>query len=120
MNSGRICSTSTNARGANEYGTLRERASFDRLHTPLKGQLHALGWEVESTQNAAGRVVERSIYHGGNSGRSRANAWFCPESGWGTVIVCNNGAGDGSEMGEAFYALLQELKIIESEASAGR
>jgi hypothetical protein len=55
--------------------------------------------------------VERSIYHGGYSGRSRANMWFCPESGWGTVIVYNSGEGDGGELGEVFYALLRELKI---------
>jgi CubicO group peptidase (beta-lactamase class C family) len=99
------------SRGADGYGQLLKRESFDRLHAPLEGQQYALGWEVEVTHNAGGQVVERSIYHGGYSGRSRANMWFCPESGWGTVIVCNSGKGDGSEMGAVFYALLRELKI---------
>ena len=100
------------ARGAEAHSQLLKPESFDRLHTPLKGQQYALGWEVEVTRNAGGQVVERSIYHGGYSGRSRANMWFGPESGWGTVIVCNSGKGDGSQMGEVFYALLRELKII--------
>jgi hypothetical protein len=38
--------------------------------------------------------------------------WFCPESGWGTVIICNSGKGDGTQMGEVFFALLREMKII--------
>jgi len=100
------------ARGADAYSRLLKQESFDRLHAPLEGQQYALGWEVEVTRNADGQVVERSIYHGGYSGRSRANMWFGPESGWGTVIVCNSGKGDGSQMGEVFYALLRELKII--------
>jgi CubicO group peptidase (beta-lactamase class C family) len=98
-------------RGANGYGRLLKQESFNRLHAPLEGQQYALGWEVEVTRDPDGQVVERSIYHGGYSGRSRANMWFCPESGWGTVIVCNSGEGDGSEMGEVFHALLRELKI---------
>jgi D-alanyl-D-alanine carboxypeptidase len=100
------------ARGADAHSQLLKQESFDRLHAPLKGQQYALGWEVEVTRNADGQVVERSIYHGGYSGRSRANMWFCPESGWGTVIVCNSGKGDGSQMGAVFFALLRELKII--------
>jgi CubicO group peptidase (beta-lactamase class C family) len=99
------------ARGADAYSQLLKQESFDRLHTPLKGQQYALGWDVEITRNAGGQVVERSIYHGGYTGESRTNMWFGPESGWGTVIVCNSGD-EGSGMSEVFYALLREMKII--------
>ncbi len=102
------------ARGANGYGKMLTRESFDRLHAPLEGQQYALGWEVQVTPDAAGRIVERSIYHGGYTGGARANMWFCPESGWGTVIVCNDGSGVGEEMGAVFYELLKEMKIVPS------
>jgi CubicO group peptidase (beta-lactamase class C family) len=100
------------ARGADANSQLLKRESFDRLHAPLKGQQYALGWFVEVTRNADGQIFERSIYHGGYSGRTGANMWFCPESGWETVIVCNSGKGGEFKMGEVFYALLREMKLI--------
>jgi hypothetical protein len=35
--------------------------------------------------------------------------WFCPESEWGTIIVCNHGRGEGTEMAAVFYELLKEF-----------
>jgi CubicO group peptidase (beta-lactamase class C family) len=99
-------------RGANQHGKLLKPESFDRLYTPPADGQYALGWEVQFTRDTAGKVVERSIYHGGYSGRFRANMWFCPESGWGTVIFCNDGRGEGKEMGDVFRALLKETKVI--------
>jgi D-alanyl-D-alanine carboxypeptidase len=103
-----------NMRGLNGHGRLLTRESFDRLHAPLEGQQYALGWEVQTTRDADGKIIERSIYHGGYNGTARANMWFCPESGWGTVIVCNDGGGDGAEMGQVFYELLKEMEIVSS------
>ena len=99
--------------GAIGRGLLLKSQSFDRLHTPLKGQNYALGWEVEIKRNSEGKVIERSMYHGGYTGRTRANMWFCPESQWGTVIVCNHGRGVGEEMSTVFYALLQEFEKLD-------
>lgn len=99
-------------RGANGHGRLLKPETFARLYTPPPGGQYALGWEVEIKRDAGGKVAERSIYHGGYSGRFRANMWFCPESQWGTVIVCNDGRGDGAEMASVFLALLKEFKVI--------
>lgn len=99
--------------GANGNRRLLRQESFERLHAPLAGQQYALGWEVEIKRDSGGKVIERSIYHGGYSGRFRANIWFCPESQWGTVIVCNDGRGDGSEMSAVFLSLLKEFRIVE-------
>ena len=100
-------------RGANGSGHFLQKESFDRLYTPPPGQQYALGWEVEIKRDSTGKVIERSIYHGGYSGGFRANMWFCPESGWGTVIFCNDGRGDGAEMAAVFLALLKEFRLIE-------
>lgn len=100
-------------RGANGVATVLRPESFERLHAPLAGQSYALGWDVEVTRDSAGEVIERSIFHGGFTGRDRANMWFCPESGWGAVMVCNSGDGDGTEMGQAFHALLKEIGVTE-------
>jgi len=99
-------------RGANGHGRLLKPETFARLYTPPPGGRYALGWEVEIKRDAGGKVIERSIYHGGYSGRFRANLWFCPESQWGTVIVCNDGRGDGAEMAAVFRALLREFNLI--------
>ena len=80
--------------GANGNGTLLSRGSFARLHTPTENQHFALGWEVETTRDGQGNIGERSIYHGGFSGRSRANMWFSPESRIGMVIIYNHGGDD--------------------------
>jgi CubicO group peptidase (beta-lactamase class C family) len=97
--------------GANGEGDLLKAASFKRLHTPHEGQHFGAGWEVESKRDAAGQIVERSIYHGGYSGRARANMWFCPESKTGIVIVYNHGGQKESDAYvDIFYRLLKELE----------
>jgi CubicO group peptidase (beta-lactamase class C family) len=97
--------------GANGEGDLLKSASFKRLHTPHEDQHFGAGWEVESKRDATGRVVERSIYHGGYSGRARANMWFCPESKTGIVIVYNHGGQKESDAYvDIFYGLLKELE----------
>jgi CubicO group peptidase (beta-lactamase class C family) len=88
--------------------------SFRYLHAPIGRQRYALGWEVEVNRGADGRVIERSIFHGGYTGRSRANMWFGPESEWGTVIVLNHGRGEGANVTDIFYALLRELGVLPS------
>lgn len=98
--------------GANGKASLLKAESFKFLHTPLQGEQFALGWEVEATRDAAGRVVEHSIYHGGFSGRARANMWFCPESKTGTVIVYNHGGDDkANAYADIFFALLREFSL---------
>jgi CubicO group peptidase (beta-lactamase class C family) len=99
-------------RGANGFGQLLQKETFDRLYTPPPGESYALGWEVEIKRDASVKVVERSIYHGGYSGRFRANMWFCPESQWGTVILCNDGRGAGAEISAVFFALLKEFQLV--------
>jgi CubicO group peptidase (beta-lactamase class C family) len=98
--------------GTNGATPLLSRDAFHHLHTPLPGQRFALGWEVETTRDTSGVIVERSIYHGGYSGRSTANVWFSPESRTGTVIVYNDG---GDETPDAyatiFFALLAEFGL---------
>ena len=64
------------------------------------------------TRDADGRAVEHSVYHGGYSGRSRANMWFAPETGWGTVIVTNHGLGDDAMTADIFYALIREFGLV--------
>lgn len=103
-------------RGANGYGRLLKKETFGRLYTPSPGGHYALGWEVEIKHDSTGKVIERSIYHGGYSGRFRANMWFCPESQWGTVILCNDGRGDGAEMAAVFLALLKEFELVGDSA----
>lgn len=98
--------------GASGNTTLLGRDTFRRLHTPLDGQHFALGWEVETTRDGQGGIVERSIYHGGFSGSFRANMWFCPESRTGTVIVYNHGGDEkAAAYADVFYALLQAHNI---------
>lgn len=104
-------------RGANGTGPLLSREAFDRLCSPPPGGSYALGWEVEFTRDPAGKILERSVYHGGYSGRFRANIWFCPESEWGAVIVCNDGRGDGAEMSAVFFALLKEFRLVGEPAN---
>jgi CubicO group peptidase (beta-lactamase class C family) len=102
--------------GANGHGRLLSHASFARLHAPLVGQHFALGWEVETKRNGQGEILERSIYHGGFSGRFRSNMWFCPESRTGTVIVYNHGGNDKADAyAEIFYALLREFRLRSGE-----
>jgi CubicO group peptidase (beta-lactamase class C family) len=96
--------------GANGNCRLLSRDSFARLHTPLEKQHFALGWEVETRRDKEGKIVERSIYHGGFSGRFRSNMWFCPESKLGIVIVYNHGGNDKADVyADIFYALLEEI-----------
>lgn len=99
--------------GANGRATLLQPASFRRLHSPADRQAFALGWESQMTRSASGQRLERSVYHGGYSGRSRANLWFVPETQWGTAIVTNSGRGDDDTItDEVFYALLREFGLL--------
>ncbi|MFT3870557.1 MAG: serine hydrolase domain-containing protein [Nibricoccus sp.] len=93
---------------------LLRRESFQHLHSQVANRRFALGWEIETRRDARGRVIERSIFHGGYSGYARANMWFVPETNWGTVIVMNHGRGDGSNCTDIFYALLKEFGLISS------
>ena len=86
--------------------------SFQRLHARSGDDRFALGWEVEVTRDGDGRAIEHSVYHGGFSGRSRANMWFVPETQWGTVIVTNHGRGDDAITSDIFYALLREFAVV--------
>jgi CubicO group peptidase (beta-lactamase class C family) len=93
------------------HGAGRElsRDSSARLLTPTDSQTFAAGWEVETKRRADGTVIERSVYHGGYSGRFRANVWFSPESRTGTAIVYNDGAEAATgAYADVFYALLRE------------
>jgi CubicO group peptidase (beta-lactamase class C family) len=98
--------------GSNGQAPLLSRKSFTKLHTPLDGQQYALGWNVELKRNN-GKVIERSIFHGGYTGRFRSNIWFCPESQYGTVIVYNYATGKAIDAYEnIFYSLLREFQIL--------
>ena len=104
-------------KGANGNATLLSRDSFTRLHAPLGNQPFAMGWEVETTRDRQGKTVERSIYHGGFSGRFRANIWFAPESRTGTVIVYNHGGDDkATACADIFQALLQDAGLRKTES----
>jgi CubicO group peptidase (beta-lactamase class C family) len=97
--------------GAKGQGALLSGATFRRLHSAADGQPFAIGWESELTRSADG-ALERSVHHGGYSGRFRANIWFVPESEWGTAIVTNSGHGDDDTItDEVFYALLREFGV---------
>lgn len=98
--------------GANGGGSLLRPASFAHLHRSAGGDPYALGWMSEARRDARGIVVEHSVYHGGYSGRGRANMWFVPETQWGTVIVTNDGRGDESISAGIFSALLQEYGLV--------
>jgi CubicO group peptidase (beta-lactamase class C family) len=89
------------------------RETFLKLHTPLPEQNYALGWDVESVRNKDGKIVERSIFHGGFNGRTRSNIWFSPESQYGTVIVYNYASGEAIDAyQDIFYALLRKYQLI--------
>jgi CubicO group peptidase (beta-lactamase class C family) len=88
----------------------REALHYLRAH--VRGQQFGLGWEVEVNRAADGRVLTHSVFHGGYSGRNRANMWFEPESEWGTVIVMNHGRGDHELIADIFYALLREFGVL--------
>jgi CubicO group peptidase (beta-lactamase class C family) len=106
--------------GAHGNGKLLKPESFTPLHTPLENQHFALGWEVEIARDGEGKIVERSIYHGGYSGRARANMWFCPESRTGTVIVYNHGGNEEADAyADIFYALLQESGLVKRDGDGG-
>ena len=61
--------------------------------------------------------MERSIYHGGFSGRSRANMWFSPENRIGMVIIYNHGGDDKVDAyKDIFYSLLKELELSKKES----
>ncbi len=97
--------------GARGLSSLLDQPAFLRLHRPLHGQPYGLGWQVEVRVDAAGQPIEHSVHHGGYSGRSRANLWFVPETGWGTAIVTNDGRGDEAITADVFYGLLQESGV---------
>jgi CubicO group peptidase (beta-lactamase class C family) len=82
------------------------------LHARGDDPRFGLGWEVEVTRDSRDGPVEHSVCHGGYSGRSRANMWFAPETGWGTVIVTNHGRGDDAITADIFYALLREFGLV--------
>lgn len=100
-------------KGSNGQGTVLLTSTFTKLHTTPAEQNYALGWDVEVTRDKEGNIVERSIFHGGYNGRSRSNIWFCPESGYGTVIVYNFATGEAADAyQDIFYALLRKYAII--------
>jgi CubicO group peptidase (beta-lactamase class C family) len=105
-------------RGENIGHPLLSRESFQRLHAQVGNQRYALGWEVEVKRDAKGQTIERSLYHGGYSGRYRANMWFAPETQWGTVIVMNHGRGNDSISADIFYALLREFGLLPAAPAA--
>ncbi|MES2697606.1 MAG: serine hydrolase [Verrucomicrobiota bacterium] len=105
-------------RGEKTGHALLSRESLQYLRSPVTGQTYALGWQVEVNRDAHGRVVEHSVFHGGYSGRARANMWFVPETQWGTVIVMNHGRGDDAITADIFYALLREFGLLPFPASA--
>jgi CubicO group peptidase (beta-lactamase class C family) len=96
--------------GDNGRGRLMPHAAFLRLHDAAGGP-YALGWQSDVRRNERGAIVERSLYHGGYSGRFRANLWFVPETQWGTAIVMNHGRGDDAITSDVFHALLREFGV---------
>jgi CubicO group peptidase (beta-lactamase class C family) len=105
-------------RGENVGHRLLPREAFQRLHAQVGNQRYALGWEVEVKRDASGQAIERSLYHGGYSGRFRTNIWFGPDTQWGTVIVMNHGRGDDSISADIFYALLREFGLLPAATAA--
>jgi CubicO group peptidase (beta-lactamase class C family) len=99
-------------RGDNGSSPLLDQQTLRRLHRAPAGEPFALGWQTDVMRNAAGEPQEHSVYHGGYTGRSRANVWFVPETGWATAIVTNDGRGDESITADIFYALLREFDVI--------
>ena len=93
-------------------GRLLQRPSFERLHRAVDAEPYALGWATDVRRDERGRIVEHSVYHGGYSGRFRANIWFVPETQWGTAIVMNHGRGDDATSADIFYALLREVGLL--------
>ena len=98
-------------RGEKTGHTLLSRESLQYLRAPVAGQTWALGWQVEVERGADGRVIH-SVFHGGYSGRARANMWFGPESQWGTAIVMNHGRGGEAVTTDIFSALLREFGLL--------
>lgn len=90
---------------------LLPQEAFQRLHRADPGEQFALGWESEVQTHPSSGTTEHSVYHGGYSGRARANVWFVPETGWGTAIVTNDGKGDASLTADIFYGLLAEFGL---------
>jgi CubicO group peptidase (beta-lactamase class C family) len=100
---------------ANGRGRLLPRTAAERLHRAPGADAFALGWMSEARRDASGNAIEHSVFHGGYSGRSRANLWFVPETQWGTVIVTNDGRGDDAITADIFYALLREFELTGGE-----
>jgi CubicO group peptidase (beta-lactamase class C family) len=108
-------------RGESGEHPLLSRAGFRRLHAPVEKQAgFSLGWQVDVERDPAGRVLWRSVYHGGYSGRARANLWFGPETQWGTVVVLNLGHGGDDVTGDIFYALLREFKLLPADHASAK
>lgn len=102
--------------GERGRGRLLQRSSFERLHRAVDMEQYALGWATDVRRDEGGHIVEHSVYHGGYSGRSRANMWFAPESQWGTAIVMNHGRGNDSISADIFYALLRDFGLLPARA----
>lgn len=98
--------------GERGHGTLLPQVAVEHLHDAVGQEPYALGWESEVRRDAQGRVVEHSVYHGGYSGRFRANLWFVPETQWGTAIVMNSGRGDDTISSDVFYGLLRDFGLV--------
>jgi CubicO group peptidase (beta-lactamase class C family) len=96
--------------GDHGRGGLMSQAAFRKAHDAAGGS-QALGWQSDVRRDERGAIVERSLYHGGYSGRFRANLWFVPETEWGTAIVMNHGRGDDTITSDVFYALLREFGL---------
>jgi CubicO group peptidase (beta-lactamase class C family) len=97
--------------GWNGSNRLLKQASFQRLHARVNEEPYALGWESEVKRDKHGQIYEHSVFHGGYSGRFRANMWFVPETQWGTVIVINHGRGDDLITADIFHGLLREFGL---------
>lgn len=70
------------------------RASYKKLHTPLKNDIYGLGWlELEAPWDKN----KKAIFHNGSNTMNYAEMWFSSEDNIGIGVVTNIGNADGQK-----------------------
>lgn len=92
--------------GENGRVHLLTPASFQKLHTPLKGQDYALGWFVARRGWGGGTVLN----HNGSNTMFYTVIWIAPKKDF-AFIVCTNVGGDeaGKDCDEVVGQLIQNF-----------
>jgi len=90
--------------GENGGGRLLKPETYHRLHTPVPGGTHALGWGVTQRGWGGGEVLT----HSGSNTMNKSVAWLAPKKDF-AVLICTNQGGDDTTKAcdEAAAALIR-------------